>query len=210
MSSETPNATGGSLYTFPDLPQTHTIAEIASEADVLHRQARDLQGRSGELRKNSLILDLERRRNAEAKKAPKAMLEELSDLGFAWRDIAKIARVSVAAVTKWRRGERVTESNRRRLAEVLALVDMLTDRMIDEPVSWLEMRQRDNVALTAMDMFAAGRSDLVLELASDYTDGVALDAAFDAFEPNWRETRVDDAFETFVADDGVVSIRPKS
>ncbi|MFE3748252.1 hypothetical protein ACFXO5_23775 [Bacillus subtilis] len=138
------------------------------------------------------------------------MLEELSDLGFAWRDIAKIARVSVAAVTKWRRGERVTESNRRRLAEVLALVDMLTDRMIDEPVSWLEMRQRDNVALTAMDMFAAGRSDLVLELASDYTDGVALDAAFDAFEPNWRETRVDDAFETFVADDGVVSIRPKS
>jgi hypothetical protein len=210
MSSEMPTATGGSLYSFPPLPRTHTTSEIASEADVLHRQVRDLQGRSGELRRSTLIIDLEKRRNVQARKAPKASLDELSELGFAWRDIAKVAAVSVAAVTKWRHGENVTEGNRRRLAEILALVDMMGDRMIDEPVSWLEMRPRDNVALTPMDMLAGGRSDLVLELASDYNYGAAIDAAFDAFEPNWRETRVDDTFETFVADDGIVSIRPKS
>ncbi|MGW4123942.1 hypoxia/intracellular survival transcriptional regulator MosR [Nocardia sp. NPDC004711] len=159
MSSELVSAAGGSPYAFPDLPRTRMTAEIVSDADVLHRQVRDLQGVTGELRRDMLIRDLEARRNEQARKAPKTILEEPSDLGFAWRDIAKITGVSVAAVTKWRRGESANELNRRRLAEVLALVDMLTDRMIEEPVSWLEARPRTAVALTPMDILAgAGHS----------------------------------------------------
>lgn len=33
-----------------------------------------------------------------------SMLSDLAELGFAWRDIARLVKVSVPAVQKWRKG----------------------------------------------------------------------------------------------------------
>lgn len=42
-----------------------------------------------------------------AKDSVASMLSDLADLGFARRDIARLVKVSVPAVQKWRRGEGV-------------------------------------------------------------------------------------------------------
>ncbi|WP_278262994.1 transcriptional regulator [Nocardia sp. AG03] len=210
MSRDPSPGTGGYLYELPEIARTRTGAEVASDADILHRQVRELHGATGQFRQESLLDALEDRRNAESRKSPTTILDELSDFGFAWRDIARITQVSVASVTKWRRGEGVSEPSRRRLAELLALVAMLRDRMIEEPVSWLEMRLRSEVALRPLDLLIGGRAELVLELASDFTDTRAIEQAFDAFDPEWRNTRTDDGFEVFVAEDGIAGIRPKN
>jgi hypothetical protein len=40
-----------------------------------------------------------------ATKTPAEVLQQLADLGFAWRDIARLVKVSVPAIQKWRQGQ---------------------------------------------------------------------------------------------------------
>lgn len=129
---------------------------------------------------------------------------------MAWRDVARLLRVSVPAVQKWRRGEGMSGANRLRLARVVAALDMLKQYLISEPVSWLEMPIKEGVALTRLDLLVGNRFDLALELVSDGDEPIVVDPILDEFDPTWRESRVDTAFELFVADDGVVSIRPRT
>ncbi|MGO1177876.1 MAG: hypothetical protein ACTIME_15300 [Cellulosimicrobium funkei] len=129
---------------------------------------------------------------------------------MAWRDVARLVGVSVPAVQKWRRGAGMTGENRLRLAGVVALLRCLERKMINAPVSWLEMPVLSDVSVTAMDMLAVDRVDLVLELATDDPIlGHDRTRVLDEFEPRWRETRVDDKFEVFEASDGLLSIRPR-
>ena len=66
-------------------------------------------------------------------------------------------------------GRWVTGENRLKIAKLLALLDMLSERFIDEPASWLEMPITDGVGMTRMDLLERGRYDLVLDLASPHT-----------------------------------------
>lgn len=91
---------------------------------------------------------------------------------------------------------------------MLALVAVLRDRMIEEPVSWLETRLRAEVGLRPLDLLIEGGAELVLKLASDFTGNRAIEQALDTFDPEWRNTRTDDGFEVFVAEDGIAGIRP--
>lgn len=129
---------------------------------------------------------------------------------MAWRDVARLVNVSVPAVQKWRRGDGMTGENRFRLAGVLALLVCLENKMVNQPVSWLEMPVLRDVSVSAMDLIAADRYDLVLELAADVTadEGQRIQA-LDEFDPAWRATRVDEKFEVFEAEDGILSIRPR-
>lgn len=56
------------------------------------------------------------------------------------------------AITKWRKGAGVTGENRLKIARLLALIDMLSDRFIGEPASWLEMPIQAGVGITRMDL----------------------------------------------------------
>jgi hypothetical protein len=191
------------------IPSTRPTADLLDRAEVLHRQVSDLQSDTAGLRRQGLVRELEDRQEVVAASSGTDLLDVLSDAGFAWRDVARLAQVSVPAVQKWRRGEGMTGANRHKIAKVVALLDVLANHFVSEPVSWLEMPVKDGVALSRLDMIADGRFDLVLELISDDGDPVSASAVLDEFEPNWRESLVDTAFEAFVASDGVVSIRPK-
>ncbi|BDR52201.1 hypothetical protein KIM372_01080 [Bombiscardovia nodaiensis] len=47
------------------------------------------------------------------------LLEQISDLGFAWRDVARMLHVSVPAIQKWRRkNARASAENKRNLASL--------------------------------------------------------------------------------------------
>ncbi len=153
--------------------------------------------------------DLERRQAQRQKLAPRDLLDYLNDLGFSWRDIARLAGVSVPAVQKWRRGSGVAATNHAALAKVVALTEILGDHSVMEIASWLEIPLKEGVSLSRMDMLIAGRYDLVmLSVANEGMMGV--DAILDKFDENWREILVDDNFETFVDADGILSIRPKA
>lgn len=202
----------GSLSPFARvaIPSTRPTAEILDRVEVLHRQVTDLHADTAGMRRRGLVDELEDRQQFVAASAGTDLLEVLSDAGFAWRDVARLAQVSVPAVQKWRRGEGMTGANRYKMAKVVALLDVLVNHFVSEPTSWLEMPVREGVALSRLDLLAENRFDLVLELISDDGDPVSAIAVLDEFKPDWRESLVDNSFETFTAPDGVVSIRPRS
>lgn len=75
--------------------------------------------------------------------------------------------VSVPAVQKWRRAGGVTGENRRRLASILALCDVVTERyMVQDVASWFEMPISSLAPITPVDLYTEGQHDLVLEHAS--------------------------------------------
>ncbi len=136
----------------------------------------------------------------------KSMLTELADLGFAWRDIARMVGVSVPAVQKWRKGEKASGDSRIRVASLLAACDLITRHyMVEEIASWFEMPLSSSAPVTPIVLYAANRADLVFEFASGHVDPEALLSEFD---PSWRERYRSD-FEVFEAGDGSRSIRMK-
>jgi hypothetical protein len=190
------------------IPNTRSSAAFLDETEVLHRRVRDLHADTAGLRRAGLVRDLDERQQSAAARGGPDLLRALGDAGMAWRDVARLVKVSVPAVQKWRRGEGITGANRLRLAKVVAMLEVLGEHFVNEQVSWLEMPVKEGVAISRLDMLAVDRYDLVLELLSD-DDGVApVEDVLDEFDPEWKQTRVDNAFETYVAADGVVSIRP--
>lgn len=192
------------------IERTRTSAEMLDRAEVLHRQVSDLQSESAGFRRERLVAELEDRQNLVAAQAGNDLLQTISEAGFAWRDVARLAQVSVPAIQKWRRGERMTGANRHKLAKIVALLDVLGQHFVSDPVSWLEMPLREQVNISRLDLLLQNRFDLVLELLSDDDGAASIDGLLDEYDPLWRSHFVDDHFESFVASDGIVSIRPKS
>ncbi|TXI60201.1 transcriptional regulator [Mycolicibacter arupensis] len=171
-----------------------SVARILHEDyDDLHKQIHDVEWR---------IAAAER-----GKSSVTSMLGELADLGFAWRDIARLVNVSVPAVQKWRKGEKASGDSRGRIASLLAACDLIANHyMVDEIASWFEMPLSESAPITPITLYADNRADLVFEFASGHADPEALLSDFD---PDWRERYRSD-FEVFEAGDGNRSIRMKS
>lgn len=208
MTDQTGTASG--LRSSFVVPITGTPYSLVDESDVLHRQVRTLHSDSAAFRRRALTDDLEARQQRAAMSDGVHILAALSGAGLSWRDIARLAQVSVPAVQKWRRGEGISGAKRLRLAKVLALLEALEERFIAEPVSWLEMPVREDVDLSRLDLLASDRYDLVLLLVSDDANDVEVERILDEFNPEWRQHLVDSQFETFVDAEGVVAIRPRA
>ncbi len=179
---------------------TTEVGGIRSVTRALHDDVDDLHKRTHE--------DEWRTAAAERGKASvMSMLTELGDLGFTWRDIARMVGVSVPAMQKWRKGAKASGDSRIRVASLLAACDLIQSHyMVDEIASWFEMPLFPSAPVTPITLYAADRADLVFEFASGHVDPEALLSEFD---PDWRERYRSD-FEVFDAGDGHRSIRMKS
>ncbi len=187
----------------PALPVTEpSLSQLTDQAGFLRSTVRALQEDTDDLHQE--IRALLTRRTERVKETAVQLLEELSDLGFAWRQIAKMLGVSVPAVQKWRRGERMTPDNFERLAMLLSICDLLPAFFINDPASWFEVRILPDVPIRPMDLFAAGHDDLLLDWASGHEKDPTN--IFDHADPDWRN-RYASEFEVFVADDGEPAIR---
>jgi hypothetical protein len=196
-------------YRLGRLPETKPSSSVFDQVDVAYRRTTDLHGQACDTRRKAHQLELESKTVDRARCAPTQALEQLSDYGLAWRDIARVIGVSVPAINKWRKGTGITGENRLKIARLLGLIDMLGDRLIDEPASWLEMPITDGVTLSRMDLLERGRYDLVVALASTHTGDGTVESVLNEAEPEWRERLVDNTFEAYIEDDGHVSIRLK-
>lgn len=179
---------------------TEEVGWLRSVSHVLGEAATDLHWREQQRELRSRTADRVRATHTE-------MLNELYELGFSWRNIAKMLNVSVPAVQKWRRGEGVSGAKRKDIAQLLALCDMVSDYyMVRDVASWFEVPILDDAPVTPVELYAAQKLNLVL----DYAAGNRRDpeSILSAFNPGWREDYSSD-FEVFEADDGELSIRPK-
>jgi len=135
---------------------------------------------------------------------PLDLLNEIADEGFAWRDIARLVGVSVPAVQKWRKGDRLSGENRHKLASLLAAHDFIASHYyVDDIASWFEMRIIDAAPVTPIDLWTTGQQLLFFEYVTRH---LTPEETMNKFDPEWRE-RYGNDFETFRDNDGILGLR---
>jgi hypothetical protein len=204
------NGTVGSDLRLPPLlrPESQTAAAVATdELGYLRHRARALQEEVDKTHHRSHFAEWIGRTAQRGRSSPAELLEELGELGFAWRDIARLVGVTVQAIQKWRRGARTTGEHRSRIASLLAACDLVTAHYeIQEVASWFEMPILEGIPVTPIELWEAHRPDLVFDYASGHSDA---EQTLTSWDPEWRERYRSD-FEVFRAEDGQLSIRLKA
>lgn len=188
-------------------PPTRTsLDELADRTGSLRSATRMLVEDVAEVHDGVLEVQLESRTDEAAKRAVPDLLDELADLGFSWREIARAVGVTIPAVRKWRTGGSATGSNRRVIARLLAFVDVLSaDHLVDDVPSWMEM-PIGGTPLNGIDAYCAGEERMLLLHAAGH---VSSEQLLDRLDPSWR-SKQDDRFEIVTADDGEPMIRMRS
>ena len=80
---------------------TQTSARLLTEdVGFIRSEVKDLSSRSGDLHRSTQLTEWRARTATRGRQSPSDLLASLSDLGFAWRDIAQMLNVSVPAVQK--------------------------------------------------------------------------------------------------------------
>ena len=213
--SSDPTLITGTLTTSPEqVTRTRTIDEVVGEGEAGHLRSRarllgedvaETDREVSELYRQALIEQLDAKARVIAKRSVGEMLSELAYAGFAWRDIAALAGVSVPAVRRWRQGETATGANRLAVARIVALVGILRDdHLVSDVASWMEVPLVPDAPVTAIDLAVAGRLQEVVEIAAGHSTG---EAVLDRSQPGWR-ARYRSDYEVFEAPDGELGTRP--
>jgi transcriptional regulator with XRE-family HTH domain len=183
-----------------------SLSQLTDQAGFIRSQARVLQEEIDDFHRQVRALLLARRAE-RVKETSVQLLDDLSDLGFAWRHIAAMIGVSVPAVQKWRRGEGMARENFERLALLLSICDLTRNSFfIPDPAAWFEVRIMPEVHVRPMDLFTAGHDALLLDWASGHEK--VPERILDQTEPGWSERYATD-FEVFEANDGELALRLK-
>lgn len=201
-----------SVASSPELaPQsrTPTMLEAARDLTEWAGFARNVHSVLGEdltdIHHRSLRLQLDARIEKLLGRNPTELLGALADLGFGWRDIARMVGVSVPALRRWRQGEMPTGDNRRAIAQLLAFVELLSEDHVFGLASWMEAPIVTCAPTTRIDLYAAGRLKVVFDLAAEKC---SPEAAMDIAEPGWRDRYRSD-WEVADGEDGQPVIRRK-
>ena len=202
----TQSATGG-IRDYAPIPRgTRALSigvdDLRTRTDIA---ANDVQGLQEEVRQ----LDLAERGRDKARNDVPALLDELANVrGMAWTDIAEVARVTVSAVRKWRKGGDASTVSRQLLARYAALLDLLEEKgLIKDPAAWMEMDLPLGVGyfIRPFDLYLEGRETALLEIAEHRKP---IEHILDVARPDWRDSR--SKFEVFEDVDGNRSIRTLS
>jgi len=209
----TAQGTGGVLL--PNAPKQTPISQPKSQVQaILNSQAaRDLRKDGIKLSQSieqvsadTARTEWEFRTRQRSKNDPLGDLRALGELGFAWRDIAKMLGVTVPAVQKWRRGGGIDGLNKERIHRLAAACDCLAHPFdVKDIAGWMERPLLYPTPVTPMDLWIAKEYDLLFAAADDNSDPEAILTKFD---PEWRERYRSD-FETYEAEDGLLAIRMK-
>jgi len=207
---------GGTVAAPPDLQvsRTRTIEELAREASDITQEAGHLRNVNAVM--GSTLIDVHHRgfrvqldthTTKTVKRSMTVLLNELNDLGFGWRDIARMVGVSVPALRRWRKGDSPTGDHRRQVAQLVAFVGILAeDHLVTDVASWMEVPLTHDVPVTAIDLYSGGHLFTIFDLASEH---ITPERALDQADPGWRE-RIDTEYEVFRAGDGQPAVRPRA
>lgn len=181
------------------------VGHLRNRTGLLVNDSLNLHRSAEQLHSDALDKHLRSLANQRVREELSALLEELSDFGFSWRDIARTSQVSVPALRKWRLGAPATGENRKRVATMVAFCEIAREEyLISEVAGWLETPIHPDAPTTPMDMIANDRWDLVLRLAS--THGEDPEVVLEEFEPGWRK-RYESPVAVFTGPDGLPGVR---
>lgn len=113
-------------------------------------------------------------------------IAELFGMGFSSTAVAKLTGVSVTTVREWRMegSSTATEDAISRAWDLLRVCEVLESIGVADVASLFETPLLPNVPVTPIDVYAAGRTDLVFDLAKAKIGPITL---MDRFDPEWRE-----------------------
>ncbi len=196
------SATASDTDVIRDVPET-AITGVISEAAAIRDEVGILDADSTDLHRRAQLLELDQRTAQVGMQEPRELLDALGvEWGLSWAAVARLLHVSETAIRKWRRGDQITPENRRRLARLVSMLEMLkaSKYPVKDPASWLEMRVSDHATVTPVDLYVANRTDLIFELAGRRKSSHDVLAEFD---PEWQSTyAVDQRFTVVDAADG--------
>jgi hypothetical protein len=205
---EEEQGTAADSITRPVVPDsTRMVVVLLTEgADQLRHRARSLNIDIGETHQKIYESEWSYLTQQRGVQSPVDLLNELGDLGFAWRDIARMVGVTVPAVQKWRRGERITGPNRLRVASLMAACDFLRAHYYindEDLASWFEMPLTEAAPITPIDIWAAGMQRAFFDYATRHA---TVDETLAKFDPEWRE-RFRTDIESFRDNEGNLGLR---
>lgn len=178
---------------------------LASESGWLRSNLKLLGQDSEAIHSDALAHQLETR-TLEAERQPvEDLLTFVSDSGFSWPAVARLLGVSVSDTRKWRQGEPVTNSNLKKLAQLVAFCEIMSEaHLVSHVASWMEseivVRSGDSY-YTALDVYETGHISELVQYAAEHlsADDLLQHARLTFDEP--------EQFEIFRASDGEYAIR---
>jgi len=181
-------------------------SELADQAGDLNNRAQILHSDTDDLHIDVVMREWQSRSTDFVRQDMPTLLRSLADLGFSWRHIARLVGVSVPAVQKWRRGQPATGQSRFNAAAILAASALIEEHyLVRDVASWFEAPIVLGYPITAIDLYASKKPQLVFRLATGKSDP---EQVLSAFDPDWREKYRSD-FEVFESEDGGLAIRAK-
>jgi len=164
-----------------------------------------------DLREDALSLIVEKLDTAKASYAqtpPSDVVAYLGEtLGVPQLVIARALNVTPTAVRKWRRGESARPERRGALAAFAAMCNLLIELGLHDPAGWLDIPISSKSTLSPLDLFVAGRADLVVLLGARLADP---HEALDTFDGEWRDRyAVDPDYDIVMLRDGSRSAVPR-
>ena len=211
---ETKATTSGTAATEVEVPtaiptdRTLTIEErtrqLTEDAGWLRNVSAIITEDVADAHHQSFELQLDARTARLATQDPVRLLEQLGDLGFAWRDVARMLGVTVPALRRWRSGEMPTGENRRNLARLMSFVQIIGEHVF-QPASWMEVPLSSEAPTTSIDLYIDGQLAVVFDFATGH---LGPDAALDLAQPGWRE-RFHSDWQVVVGEDGQRYIEPR-
>lgn len=151
---------------------------------------------------------LDRAKAVYLQRSPREVAVTLADqLGVGQLVVARALGVTPTAVRKWRRGEPARPEHRDRLAQLAALFQLLSEVGVHDPAGWFDIAISAESTLTPLDLFGAGRADIVVLYGAGIVDP---HETLDTFRPSWRlEFTPDRDYEVVRLADGSRSVVPR-
>jgi transcriptional regulator with XRE-family HTH domain len=183
--------------------QTRLSSDLMNEAGDLRGQARTLHYEGQDIHRETTLHTWTQRTAEQGKRGTQDLLDDLHELGFAWRDIARMVGVTVPALQKWRRGQRPSGENKSAIAGLLAACHLIQERyLVEDLASWFEMPVVPGYPVTPIEMYARGGRVLVFDHASGHA---SPEEVLDVYEPDWR-SQYSSPYTIYRAEDGHLSI----
>lgn len=186
--------------------QSPSLSAMTEQAGYLHNRVKILYEDTSVLHGDILATEWTQRTSDLVRRDLRTLLEQLANLGFAWREIATLVGVSVPAIQKWRQGAPARGESRTDTAAVLAAAELIQEHYcVADVASWFGSPVIPGVPVTPLTIYAAGHVDKVFLLASG---NAQPEEVLDSIDRDWRD-HYRDNFETFRANDGHLSLRER-
>jgi hypothetical protein len=192
--------------------EQYLASDLTSESviEAEWRQRRHANRRRGhQLRRRHRDLyeaQLNRLREANRlRSAPELLRDLASRWGVAWADAARMLKVSVPALRKWRTSGGVSPENLDRLAGLVAFLLILDQVAVSSPARWIAVPLCEGYTVTPRHLYSVANAAALVDHAAGNVSAVEL---LDELAPDWREAYRSE-YEAFLAADGQFSLRSR-